>query len=707
MKQRFCYSLISLSILSACSINAYANDDNAMADIEQITVTSSRTAKLNTQLALSIGSVSEEVLNNDNSQHLSDSLQTIPGVLLNQLSGGQGHNAAIRMPINYGGYTLYLQDNVPLQSAAFYNHNALWWASSNSSLSRLEVMKGAGTSLYGSGAVAATVNVLSAPVDSNKNAVGLTLGEAGYERYQGSITQHFSENNGVRVSGAYLNNDGWRDNSSVEKAELNVLHEVSFSDKHQFKTSVMASSLDQQMLDALTEDEFNDDPSQSGLPLEVVNIDPRRKTDYMRVSSEYQYHGDAVFASVIPYARYRSNDYIATWQPNMPQVESSVKTVGILALANFSHSDGFDTTIGIDLESAKGDALSYQAATRTTTGWGAATYPKGHIFYNDETRFRGISPYIQHNGVITKQLSYSLGLRYDNNKYEFNNSLPTYDDDGFGNRSIADRTDTFDHLSPKASLNYQMNDISNVYVRFANAIRIPTASELYHLKTKETSAQLSALNEETSDTYEVGYKAHFEALSIELAYYFMAVDDAIVTAYDDFGASYRVNAARVEHSGVELGVNYDVSESVAVAFAYSQSDHEFDHYIEDQGRIDRNTQRSKAQDLSGNSLQMAPDYVANVRLNYNSDAFDGLNVVAEIQSIGDYWMDAKNTQKYSGYTVANVKVNYLLTDALKLHVRVANLTDKKYALQGELRYGRERIQPGAPRTVYMGLHYDF
>lgn len=707
MKQRFCYSLISASVMTACSVSAENARDDMVDDIEQITVTASRTAKSSSELALSIGSVSEEILNRDNSQHLSESLQTIPGVLLNQLSGGQGHNAAIRMPINYGGYTLYLQDNVPLQSAAFYNHNALWWASSNASLSRLEVMKGAGTSLYGSGAVAATVNVLSAPVDADKNEVGVTLAEHGYERYQGSATQHFSDDNGVRVSGAYLSNDGWRDNSRVEKVEFNTLHELSIGEKHQVKTAFMASSLDQQMLNALTDEQFSQDPTQSGLPDEVIDIDPRRKTDYVRLSAEYQYQDDAFFASVIPYARYRSNDYIVTWQPNMPLVESSVTTFGVLALTNFMHSDGFETTVGIDIERSKGDAFSYQGTTTTTAGWGAATYPQGHVFYNDETQFTSIAPYIQHLGHLTGALSYSLGLRYDSNKYKFNNQLPVYDDDGFGNRSIADRTDKYDHLSPKVSLNYQLTEQSNLYARFANAIRIPTASQLYHLKTKETSAQLDALREETSDTYEIGYKSSLDNVTLEIAYYYMAVNDAIVTAYDDFGSSYRVNAASVIHKGIEFGLNYQWSSDISLAFAYSQSDHEFDHYIQDEGRIDKQSKNSKAIDLSGNSLQMAPDYVANLRLNYRSTILNKLYVTAELQSIGDYWMDTSNTLEYSGYTVANLKMNYDLSDSLRLHLRIANLMDKKYALQNELRYGKERIQPGTPRTIYAGLNYAF
>lgn len=697
-------SLLALAVFSHFNVLA---DEAMNEDIEKITVTANRLGKANTEQALSIGSVSSEVIEKDNAQHLSESLQTISGVLINQLSGGQGHNAAIRMPINYGGYTLYLQDNIPLQSAAFYNHNALWWASSSSSLSRLEVMKGAGTSLYGSGAVAATVNVISAPVSANKNELSATIGEHNYQRYNGSYTHLMGEDNGARISAGYLNNDGWRDNSHLEKFEFNTLHELHIDAQQSIKTSFIASTLDQQMQSSLNDEQFADDPTQSGLPDEVEALDPRRKTDYMRLSSEYQYQGDDVFASVIPYARFRDNNYVATWQPNMPQVESSVTTFGLLALSNFVHTNDFETTVGVDFEYSEGDAYSYQPTTRITTGWGAATYPEGHVFYDDKTSFTGISPYIQHIGYLTDALSYSLGLRYDNNRYEFDNNLPVYDDDGFGNRSIASRSDSYQHLSPKVSVNYLLDKQMSVYARFANAIRIPTASELYHLKTKETSAQLGSLDEETSDTYEVGYKVNLDKLSVELAYYFMDVKDAIVTAYDDFGASYRVNAASVNHQGFELGVDYRINPIWSLALAYSQSNHEFDHYIQDQGRVDYRTKQSREVDLSGNSLPMAPDYVANVRLNYKSKAISGLHIIAEMQSIGDYWMDSENTREYSGYTIGNLKANYALNDVFEVHARISNITDKQYALQAEIRYGKTQIQPGMPRTVYVGLKYRF
>ncbi|CAH9050782.1 Vitamin B12 transporter BtuB [Pseudoalteromonas sp. CIP111854] len=706
MNPRFSYSLLALTLVQIYPYQANA-ETLAGDNVERITVTSTRTAKANTDLPLSIGSVSSQTLANDNAQHISDSLQTISGVLLNQLSGGQGHNAAIRMPINFGGYTLYLQDNIPLQSAAFYNHNALWWASSNASLSRLEVLKGAGTSLYGSGAVAATVNVISAPIATNSNTLSLTFAEQGYKRFAGSFTQLNETNDGFRVSGAYLSNDGWRTHSAVNKAEINLLHEKQLDDKQHFKTSLVVSSLEQQMLNTLTEAQFIQDPTQAGLPEEVLQIDPKRKTDYFRLSTEYRFDSNDFYASVIPYARYRTNDYIATWQPNMPKVESTVTSFGVLALSNFIHSSGGETTLGVDVEHSSGEGYSFQPTERTTSGWGAATYPKDHVFYKNDTTFIGVSPYVQHLGYFSPNLSYSLGVRFDHNKYTFDNALPVYSDDGFGNRSIASRSDTFKHLSPKLSLNYLLNAQSSIYSRYAQAIRIPTASQLYDLKTEQSSAQLGSINEETSDTYEVGYKANFDKLSIELAYYLMDVNDAIVTAYDDLGASYRVNASSVEHTGAELGLTYNFNKAFSFALAYSQSKHEFKHYIQDKGRVDRKTQQMLEQDLSGKSLQMAPDYVANIRFNYTSQTIAGLFVTAEVQSIGDYYLNVENTQQYSGYTVINFKANYALTNKLKLHARVSNFNDRKYALQNEIRYGRTRIQPGAPRTLYVGLKYQF
>lgn len=70
-------------------------------------------------------------------------------------------------------------------------------------------------------------------------------------------------------------------------------------------------------------------------------------------------------------------------------------------------------------------------------------------------------------------------------------------------------------------------------------------------------------------------------------------------------------------------------------------------------------------------------------------------------------MDSENTREYSGYTIGNLKANYAINNVFEVHARISNITDKQYALQAEIRYGKTQIQPGMPRTVYVGLKYRF
>ncbi len=286
--------------------------DDGADGFERITVTASRQESLDTDLAMSVKGVGEEELALDNGQHVAESLNSISGVLIDQLSGGQGHKAAIRMPMNTGGYYLYLQDNIPLQSAAFFNHNALWWSSFNSNVARMEVLKGADTALYGSGAVAATVNILSADVaDKPETSVDLMLGEDGYTKVQANHSNKLSNTQGVRVSGSYLNNDGWRDHTGSKRAEVTLRHELDLGDNERLVTSFVASDLEQEMAAGLTENLYENDVTNSGLSDAVLASDPLRKIKYMRLSTQWDKVDDNNFYSLIPYYRYRTNDYIA------------------------------------------------------------------------------------------------------------------------------------------------------------------------------------------------------------------------------------------------------------------------------------------------------------------------------------------------------------------------------------------------------------
>jgi outer membrane receptor protein involved in Fe transport len=700
MNKELKISLLALLVSQYCA-SVFAETpamDDEPNGFERMTVTATRQASLDTDLAMSVKGVGKEELALDNGQHVAESLNSISGVLIDQLSGGQGHKAAIRMPMNTGGYYLYLQDNIPLQSAAFFNHNALWWSSFNSNVARMEVLKGAGTALYGSGAVAATVNILSADIaESPQTSVDFMLGEDEYTKVQASHSNKISDIQGFRIAGSYLKNDGWRDHTGSERAEITLRHELDLGSNERLITSFVASDLEQEMATSLTEELYENDKTNSGLSDEVLASDPLRKTQYMRLSTQWDKVDRNNFYSVIPYYRFRTNDYTATWNQNMPKVESEVQTLGLLALANFEHLSDSETTVGIDLELTEGDQLSYQPLDFTTSGWGADTFVKGEKFYDDTTQYISISPYIQHKRRLTENLDLTLGARYDYAQYDFDNHLGVYGDIGHSKISVDNRSDDFNHFSPKASLNYHLNEDSSVYVRYANSFRLPTASSLYHLTVKD-DGDAKAVDPETSDTYELGYKANWTTVTFDTAIYYMDVDDGIVHAYNDEGQRYLTNATRVIHKGVEASILWQINEQLNISTAYSQSKHEFDEH----------------DDYAGNEMSAAPSYIANVRVRYMPSFLQGFTAMIEVQSIGEYWLDDENSQDdegndriEDGYTIGNLKARYQVSEQLAFHARVLNVTDEEYAQEASYRYRKTTYSPGAPRTAYIGLSYQW
>lgn len=696
ISSQYCASLAAETLPELTKKTSEAAIDSS--DFERITITANRKESLDTDLAMSVHSVGKEELAIDNGQHVAESLNSISGVLIDQLSGGQGHKASIRMPMNTSGYYLYLQDNIPLQSPAFFNHNALWWSSFNSNVSRMEVLKGAGTALYGSGAVAATINILSADVaEQAETSMDLMLGEDEYSKVQFSHSNKISDNQGFRIAASYLDNGGWREHTGSKRAEVTFRHELEISNNERLVTSFVISDLEQEMAASLNEDLYYNDNTNSGLSDDVLASDPLRKTEYMRLSTQWDKTDGDNFYSVIPYYRLRTNDYTATWNQNMPKVESEVRTFGLLALASFEHYEGIETIIGADIEFTEGEQLSNQPLDYTTSGWGADTFTKGEKFYDDTTKYTGFSPYLQHKRTLSGYLDLTLGARYDYAKYEFDNHLGSYGDIGHGKLSLENRDDDFNHLSPKASLNYHLGGDSSIYLRYANSFRLPTTGSLYHLTTKD-DGNTKAVDPEVSDTYELGYKVNLDTVNFDFAIYYMDVDDGIVHAYNDDGQRYLTNASRVIHKGFEAAMQWQINDQFNFSTAYTQAKHEFDEH----------------EKYSGNEMTMAPEYIANVRLRYQPSFLSGFTSMLEVQSIGEYWLDDANSQDedgndrvYGGYTIVNLKARYQVSKRLALHARILNLSDRDYAQEASYRYGKTAYSPGAPRTVYIGLNYQW
>jgi len=389
---------------------------------------------------------------------------------------------------------------------------------------------------------------------------------------------------------------------------------------------------------------------------------------------------------MIPYVRYNRNRYIATWEKNLPSNDNKLYTFGLLQRNTYEKNWG-KVVFGFDSEYTKSSLKYNQDFDVTTTGWGAKTYTAGAL-YDYDVNYFAIAPYIHVDYMITKKIKLSPGLRYDYNHYDYTNNLaPDSTDSSNTYFRPADRTNSYNHLSPKLALSYMPTNDLNIYARYANGFRIPQATRLYSVKVGYENINLKS---EKSNSYEIGLKKSFSKKSfLELSAYYMTIDDTIVR--DSTTGGYRNGGASI-HKGIEATLKSEITKEweSSVSYSYSKNNYDNDPVLGD------------------NEMADAPNTLANIRLFYIPVYLKGLKIMAEWQYVGSYWMDDKHIDgKYNGYNIGNLKAEYAYSKKLKIFTKITNITDKRYAVNARYAYGKEDYTPADPRSFYAGIEYKW
>ncbi|MBT7983699.1 MAG: TonB-dependent receptor, partial [Akkermansiaceae bacterium] len=176
--------LIPILYISACQLFADSAGDSQ--ELEPITVTATRFNELVNDVPHDVHLIDEIDILEDMPRSLPETFRSNPGVLVQKTANGKG-SPFIR---GFTGFrNLLLIDGIRLNNAAFREGPNQYWATVDPlSASRVELIKGQGSVLYGSDAIGGTVNVIT------KNADPLTyrkdeLFSEGRIIYQGSSAE--------------------------------------------------------------------------------------------------------------------------------------------------------------------------------------------------------------------------------------------------------------------------------------------------------------------------------------------------------------------------------------------------------------------------------------------------------------------------------------------------------------------------------------
>ena len=435
-----------LFLILTFSFNAAA--EKSTTALSSVTVTATRSEKNKTDVAASIDTKYKDEIQMNSPALQSELLNSIAGVRITQTGSTIGHMTSIKMPISTGPYYLMLQDGIPVQSSGFFNHNGLAYTNSSTAGS-VEVLKGAGTALYGSDAVAATINVMSKSItEENSLAIKTEAGSDGFLRLGGEFSKNINDKSDFAGEFSHGQSDGWRDHTAYKRDEITVKHIYDHDDTSTFKTILTANQSDAEMagsvigLDALN----NDSTSVGNIQFALDRgLDIKRKFDFARLSTEWAHDiSNTVDMNTILYLRSNRNRYTATWEKNLPHNDGQQKTLGLMFKTNIRRGKaGF--SMGFDAEYTQANTLYTQLFDYIPSGYGSAVV-KGTIYDYDVDYFAG-APYLRTEYQLTEKLQIGAGIRYDSNSYDYTNNIG---DGQYANSSYsraADNNDpTFTHL---------------------------------------------------------------------------------------------------------------------------------------------------------------------------------------------------------------------------------------------------------------------
>ena len=703
-----CFSIISSSVFAAIEKNERVKSNIGDAGTEVIVVTGSLQESGLLTLAGNIDRISREDIVSVSAVHPSDILNRATGVHV-QTNNGMESLPSLRSPVLTGpgasGAFLFLEEGIATRSAGFANNNGL----SEINLAQaqtVEIIRGPASAIYGSNAVHGVINVLT-KAPRNGGDVTLLSGPNDRVQLQGTIGEEL-ENQGVSASIQAIDDGGYRDNSDFKSLKLGLRHDYVDGDD-QFKTILSGFILDQNTAGFISSGDngsgcysstYTDENlyKDSNAMEKNCDSDAYREWSSLRVATSWQRDlSDERSFSLTPYFRINQMEFRQHYLPSKAIEENSHYSIGMVSNYNWQIDENVALVMGIDVEWTQGELTQIQEKD-DTYGFGKARQKGLHYDYKVDASV--VAPYLQADWELSEQLKFTGSVRFDSTKYRYDNLIAdgTTKADGSScvnssNAPVAclykrpsDTTDSFDNTSTKLGFNYRVNNDIALFGSWSQGFRAPQTTDLYRLQNQQVAGEIES---EQLDSTEIGLRGVSDMITYEVVFYTMDKENFF---FRD-SAGLNVTDGETSHQGIELSINYDITEQLrfAVNYSYGQHEYEFD--------------RASSGVAKGNSVDTAPDNLANVRLAW--EPTDNSKLELEWLHMGDYYLDPANDHSYDGHSLFQLRGSMSLKNNTHLFARIENLTDEKYASRADYAFGSYRFFGGQPRAIHVGASINF
>ncbi|MCI3132471.1 TonB-dependent receptor plug domain-containing protein [Phenylobacterium aquaticum] len=616
------------------------------AKVSELVVTATRSAQPADHIGQSVTVLSAADLKAAQAVIVSDLLASTPGVSFTR-NGGVGAATSVRIRGAETGQTVVVIDGVKLNDPSSTDSGYNFANLLAGDVARIEVLRGAQSTLWGSQAIGGVVNIVTAdptePFQGSATLEGGSLGTAYARAAAGGVVERLTwriaasqySTSGISAYAKGAEKDGYRNTGLSGRARVALTDDV---------------SLDLRAVWSKGRNEFDGFPA----PAYVFADDP-----------EYG----------------RTEDLVAYAGLNFALFDQRLKN-RIAFGSTTTDRDNYDPTQAVTTRTfdARGEnrRWEYQGAFAITEAWtatfGAETEKASmrtaspSAFDPNPTAARAKagtdSVYAQVIGPVAPGLTLTAGIRHDSH-------------DTFG-----------DHTLGQLAAAWSLNDGATVLRgSWGQGFKAPS---LYQLFSDYGNAGLAP---EKADSWDAGVTQRLGKATVSATWFQRDTTDQIdfvsctgtstvplcsKNGVHRFG--YYDNIARAKAHGVELTGAVTLA-GVDLSANYSWTD----------------TENGSAGANHGKKLARRPEHQTNLQAAYVWG--NKLSTSVAVHYVGDSYDNAANSYVLSARTLVDLRASYPLSDRLEVYGRVENALDESY--QTTRNYG------SIGRAAYVGLRASF
>ncbi|MDR2436464.1 MAG: TonB-dependent receptor, partial [Endomicrobium sp.] len=553
-----------------------------------------------------------------------------------------------------------LVDGVP--SFSTFNNDGLLDSVPLFNIDKIEVLKGASSTLFGANAVAGVINVTTKEPDSNQAKFKIGYGNEStvYGGFDAYVT---GDKIGFGFGYEYKKSDGYRQRYAIGTASKNASHTIGtggfaikgengdqyvvgdrgkkgyeknniwFNVKYDFTDSIsLKYNLSYYLFEATTKDTQTFIRDANGNPLfigsvllpsgEYANFTESNFTDYLNRTEVFRnglqfIDTDRNINLNLGLSLILNDGYITgtTLKPGPGSVvDYPGKTYNIDFQKEWDNLGKHRILAGFTL---RRDEMKYTSTQlrdwhNDQTGTG--------INYHSEGKDQMGAIFIQDEFSITDKFTIFAGVRFDMYKnfdgmsqyYQYNSNI-----------NMSYPSQTYSELSPKVSLQFSPTEDLSLYVSYGHAFRPPDLYQLFRLTSYNPSGSSDYyyignpwLKPERSNTLEFGIKSTYLNSDFEISYFHTKTDDAIA-AVDYPPGTFPIELDPTKNARVYTNINEEIRQGIDVSLKTQINDYfnTFVNYTYQKGKTQGGVK-------TGQVIDDIPRQLFNVGVDFNYKVFD-------------------------------------------------------------------------------------